>query len=92
MAGEHHRDDLGRDRQFSLAMLKLVEIIGEAANRISTRTQQAHPQVPWRRIIGTRHRLIHGYDDVDHDILWDIIKLDLPPLIEQLQAIVSDEA
>ncbi len=54
---------------FFLSVLKLVEIAGEPANRVSEATQKAHPETPWRQIIGTRHRLIHGYDTVDNDLL-----------------------
>ena len=74
-----------------LALTRLVEVIGEAANRVSEATRQHHPEIPWRRIIGTRNRLIHGYDVVDLDILWDIVQNDLPSLIGQLESIVGDE-
>ena len=56
------RSDLDTDRIFALAMIKLVEIIGEAAGRISQTTRESHPYIPWKQIIGTRHRLVHGYD------------------------------
>ena len=51
--------------------------------------QQQHGQIPWPEIIGLRNRLVHGYDSVDVNILWDIVQQDLPPLIEQLQAILG---
>jgi uncharacterized protein with HEPN domain len=92
MARGRTRADLDRDRQFSLALLKLVEIVGEAANRVSRATQEANPQIPWATIVGTRNRLIHGYETVDHMVLWDIVMLDLPPLITQLQTVVPDES
>ena len=82
------RDDLESDRLFFLALLKLVEIVGEAATRVSQATQAAHPELPWREVIGTRNRLIHGYDAVDYDILWEIVSTDFPPLAEQLKAVV----
>ncbi len=84
--------DLESDRVFQLAMQKLVEIVGEAANRVSQETQQGHPGIPWPEIIGTRNRLTHGYDDVNLDILWEIVETDLPPLIQQLEEIVGEEA
>jgi uncharacterized protein with HEPN domain len=88
MARGHSRADLDRDRQLNLALVRLVEIIGEAAKRVGQATQEAHPQVPWTQIIGTRNRLIHGYDRVNFDILWRIVSDELPSLIEQLQAIL----
>ena len=84
-------DDVVEDRVMQLALQKLVEIVGEAANRVSEETQQKHTAIPWPQIIGLRNRLVHGYDDVNLDILWKIIQNDLPPLIGQLQAIVGEE-
>jgi uncharacterized protein with HEPN domain len=57
----------------------LVELIGEAATQIPRELQAQYPQIPWPEIIGTRNRLIHGYDYVDYDILFETIKNDLPP-------------
>ncbi len=73
-----------------LALTHLLEIIGEAAARISEETQSRYPQIPWRQIIGLRNRLIHGYDVVDLDILWDIADQDLPSLIAELKAILGE--
>ena len=92
LSGETSLHDLIEDRVMQLALQKLVEIVGEAANRVSEETQQCHQEIPWPQIIGLRNRLVHGYDDVNLDILWKIIQNDLPPLIEQLQAIVGEEA
>jgi uncharacterized protein with HEPN domain len=83
------RLDLDTDRTFALALTRLMEIIGEAAKRVSEPTREKHPHVPWRSIIGMRNRVIHGYDEVDLDVLWDSIQLDLPPLIEQLEDILE---
>jgi uncharacterized protein with HEPN domain len=54
-------------------------------------TQKRHPEVPWPKIVSMRNRLIHGYDFVDYDILWDTLKSDLPPLIAALEKIVPPE-
>ena len=89
MARGCSRADLDGDRQFNLALVRLVEIIGEAAKRVGPAKREGHPQVPWAQIIGTRDRLIHGYDRVNFDILWRIVNDELPVLIEQLQAILS---
>jgi uncharacterized protein with HEPN domain len=89
MADGRDRADLDTDRQFSLAMVRLMEIVGEAAARVPDSFRQEHPQVPWRDIADLRNRLIHGYDLVDHDTLWDIIQLDLPPLIAELERMLQ---
>ncbi|MEZ5360893.1 MAG: HepT-like ribonuclease domain-containing protein [Bryobacterales bacterium] len=83
------RRDLDTDRLLSLALVRLVEVIGEAASRIPEADRHTWPQIPWRQIIGTRHRLIHGYDAVDHDILWAILSRDLPDLVEALEVALS---
>ncbi len=92
LSGETSLNDLVEDRVMQLALQKLVEIVGEAANRVSEETQQCHQEIPWPQIIGMRNRLVHGYDGVDLGILWKIIQNDLPPLIEQLKDIVGEEA
>ena len=83
------RADLDDDRLFALALTKLVEIIGEAANRVSLATRDVQPRIPWNQIVGTRNRLVHGYDQVDFDILWRIVAVELPPLIQQIEAILA---
>jgi uncharacterized protein with HEPN domain len=84
------RADLDADRQLNLSLVRLVEVIGEAAARIPDDFRARYPQVPWRLIIGMRHRMIHDYDVIDFDILWVVLRQDLPPLIEQLEAIVRE--
>jgi uncharacterized protein with HEPN domain len=71
-----------------LALERLVEIVGEASNRVSTATQQQFPKVPWREAISMRHRVSHGYDTVDTDLLWDTIRDDFPPLIAVLEDVL----
>ncbi|MDO9542033.1 MAG: DUF86 domain-containing protein [Kiritimatiellia bacterium] len=85
------KTDFNSDRVFFLAVLKLVEIVGEAATRVSEATQAAHPEIPWRQIIGTRHHLIHGYDAVDNDLLWDIVTADFPPLADKIRNLLPAE-
>ena len=85
------RADLDTDRLLNLALVRLLEIIGEAANRIPGEEQTRHPKIPWPQIVGLRNRLIHGYDSVDFDILWRIVTQDLEPLMAQLEAIVSSK-
>jgi uncharacterized protein with HEPN domain len=79
------REDLQRDRQFALALVKCVEIIGEAASQVSVEGQKEVAALPWREIIDMRHRLVHAYYDINMEILWQTIAKDLPPLIKVLQ-------
>ena len=81
------RADLDTNRVLSLALVRLLEIIGEAANRVTNGTRQQTPNIPWSQIVSLRHRLIHGYDTINMDILWKILTDDLPPLIARLQRI-----
>ncbi|MCU0664446.1 MAG: DUF86 domain-containing protein [Myxococcota bacterium] len=80
-------EELDRDRLLFLATLKLVEIVGEAANRVSDSFQTSHPEIPWREIIGTRNRLVHGYDAVDNAVLFIISTEDFPALLAALKAL-----
>jgi uncharacterized protein with HEPN domain len=79
------RKDLDTDLQLTLALTRLVEIVGEAAKNVSDDERQRHPDVPWRAIAGTRDRLVHAYFDVDLDQLWHIVSADLPALIAPLE-------
>ena len=81
--------DLAQHRMLELALIRLVEIIGEAATRVGSEMKSSNPQVPWREIIGMRNRLTHGYDTVDLKVLWDTIAEDLPPLITDLDKIIK---
>lgn len=83
------RTDLENDRQLALALVKEIEIIGEAANRMSESAKSEIPLIPWREIVGMRHRLIHAYFGVDQDILWDTVAVNLPPLINVLEATLN---
>ena len=85
------RSDLDTDRMLSLALVRLAEIVGEAATRVSRPRRKRHPEILWSQIIGLRNRLIHGYDVIDFDILWQILTVDLPALIAMLEKIVPPE-
>jgi uncharacterized protein with HEPN domain len=67
------------------ATLRNLELIGEAATHIPDTMRAAHPQIPWRLIIATRNRLIHGYLGIDNDTLWSIVQDDIPALLPQLR-------
>jgi uncharacterized protein with HEPN domain len=84
-ARDRTRADLDADRMLVLSLVKEIEIIGEAAFRLSQATRDRLSDIAWTDIIGMRHRLIHAYFDINLDILWQTIRHDLPPLLEQLQ-------
>lgn len=86
---EKEKSDLQKNRLLELAATRLIEIVGEAAAKISPEIQAKYPSIPWSQIIGMRNRLIHGYDAVDLDVLWDTLEVDLPSLIAELNIILS---
>lgn len=86
------RDDLDKNRLLQLSLTRLVEIVGEAASKVSADGRKEIPDIPWPDIVNTRHRLIHAYDFVDYDILWQTVKEDLPELIRQLENALSGGA
>ena len=91
MAQGQTRADLDSDRKLNLALVRLLEILGEAASRVPSEDRATYPRIPWPQLITLRHRLIHGYDQVDFDILWQILTGDLPPLVAELERIVPPE-
>jgi len=84
------RSDLNGDRQLVLALVKCIEIIGEAAYQVTPDTRAQTRRIPWDDMIGMRHRLVHAYFDIDLDILWKTAKEDLPPLIAELKSVTPD--
>lgn len=88
---DKNRSDLGNDRKLELALVKCVEIIGEAASSVSKECRDEFPQIPWIDIIGMRNRLIHAYFEINLDILWKTLTDDLPPLIFELKKIIPSE-
>ncbi len=85
MAIGRTRSELDTDRQLNLSLVRLLEIVGEAASRVPAQERIRYPTIPWPEIVALRNRLIHGYDSVDFDILWQIVTDDLPPLIAALE-------
>lgn len=90
MADGQTRNDMESDEKLRLALTHLVELVGEAASRVPNEIQQRHPEIPWPKVIGMRHRLIHGYDFVDNDILWETIKGSLSGLVNSLDRILEE--
>ena len=87
----HSRSDLDRDRMLALAIVKCVEIVGEAAASVSREARARYGTIPWADIVGMRNRLIHAYFDIDMQRVWDTVTDDLPPLVAELEKIVSRE-
>jgi uncharacterized protein with HEPN domain len=71
------------------AVLRNIELIGEAATRIPEDVKLAHPEIPWREIIAMRNQLIHAYLGVDLDVVWDVVQVELPLLIRQLEVVLD---
>jgi uncharacterized protein with HEPN domain len=82
------RADFDADEDLRMVLAHLVQIVGEAERRVSTETREHHPGIPWHKVIGMRHRIVHDYMDINQDILWDVVSSDLRELIPLLEAIV----
>ncbi|HEU5319041.1 MAG TPA: HepT-like ribonuclease domain-containing protein [Chloroflexota bacterium] len=82
--------EMSADRVLSLALVKLIEIIGEAASAPSAETRAAIPDIPWPLVRSMRNRLIHAYFEIDYEIVWSTVTEDLSPLIEALERSLSD--
>ena len=82
-------DDLKHDRMFALALVKELEIIGEAASKVSDEVKATHPDIPWALIVGMRNRLIHAYFDVSVEIVWTTSKTKLAELKLRLESLLT---
>jgi len=85
------RVDYDQDENLRFALVHLIQVIGEAARRVSLEVQNAHPEIPWANIIGMRHKVVHDYLEVDEDIIWAVATSDLPALVDALELIVPPE-
>lgn len=79
------REDLDTDVMLRLALTRAIEIVGEAAAKVSEQGRAELPDLPWQQVVGMRNRLVHAYFDVNLNILWDTVHLALPPLIDKLK-------
>lgn len=82
------REEYDQDENLRMALAHLIQTLGEAARRVSSSCQQAHAGIPWKQIIGMRHKVVHDYLHVDFDIVWTVVTSDLPPLIAELEKFV----
>lgn len=85
------REDLDRDEMLSFALLHAMQIVGEAATKISPDTRDQYPRIPWAVIIGMRHRLVHAYFDINHDIMWTTATEAAPELLAQIKTLLDDQ-
>ena len=85
------RADFDSDINLQLALVYLVQTLGESARRITEPTRQAHPTIPWPQIVGMRHKIVHDYMSVDLDIVYEVVTRDLPVLVTELEKIVPME-
>ena len=81
-----------RSRLHQNAVIRSLEVLGEAAGKVSATTQAAHPEIPWREITAMRHRLIHGYGEVRLDLVWMVVRDRLGSLITKLVGLVPGES
>jgi uncharacterized protein with HEPN domain len=77
-----------KDEVLQNAVMHLIQIIGEAARKVSVEYRRSHPEVPWTEVIGMRHRLVHEYFRIIPDKVWDVVERDIHPLIEKLEPLV----
>ena len=83
-------DQFEADFRINFAVVRALEIVGEAAKRLPMTLRTQYPNIPWKHMAGMRDRIIHGYDTVDLEIVWDVVKRDIPKIKPQIQQILND--
>lgn len=83
------RHDIENERLLNLGLVRLIEITGEAANRVTAEGRSKYPEITWGQIVGMRNRLIHGYDNIDFEVIYKTVTEDLPQLVIELENILS---
>jgi uncharacterized protein with HEPN domain len=83
------RDDLDTDQMLVFALVRAIEIVGEAASKVSLATRQATGDIAWPLIVSMRNRLVHAYFDIDHEIVWKTATEELPELLPKLRSLVA---
>jgi uncharacterized protein with HEPN domain len=84
------RDDLDSDRMLLLALVRTIEILGEAASKVSAETRAKANDIPWSLMVSMRNRLIHAYFDIDHQVVWKTVIEELPQLLPKLRVLVQE--
>jgi uncharacterized protein with HEPN domain len=85
------RIELDEDRMLLFALVRTIEVLGEAASKISEEMRATHTGIPWHAIIGMRNRLIHAYFEINPEIVWQTVTQEIPALLPQLRALATDE-
>lgn len=83
-------EDLQADDMMYYAVVKNIEIMGEAANMLTREFQTAHPETPWKMVKGMRNYIVHEYFQIDSAVVWDVVKRELPTLRQQIEKYLSD--
>jgi uncharacterized protein with HEPN domain len=89
-ANGRQRADLDHDRMLSFALVRAIEIIGEAARHVSTAMRASIATVPWESIVGMRHRVVHAYVNIDHETVWNTVQVELPRLVATLKEALAE--
>ena len=87
-----NQESLQQNRILALALVKELEIIGEAANNISSDCQLKYPDIPWKDMIGMRNRLVHAYFGINYDIVWRTVTESLPIVLRDIEVIIEQES
>jgi uncharacterized protein with HEPN domain len=85
------RSDFNEDEDLRIVLTHLIQVIGEAARGVSQEFQIAHPEIPWKEIVGMRHKVVHDYMNVDEEVVWDTVQNELLPLIKELKKIIPSK-
>ena len=88
MAGRQ-RSDLQTDQMLLFAVLRTIEVIGEAASKVSEDVRVANVGIPWKAIVGMRNRLVHAYFDVDPEVVWETVQVEIPEILAKLTALLE---
>jgi uncharacterized protein with HEPN domain len=84
------RGDLDSDQMLVFAVVRAIEIVGEAAGKVSVQTRQSATDVPWSLIISMRNRVVHAYFDIDHEIVWKTATEELPEVLPKLRSLIGE--
>jgi uncharacterized protein with HEPN domain len=90
LAKGRSREDLAADLGLRRHAERVIELIGEACNRLPEKILEKHSEIPWRQIVGMRNWLAHGYDGVDYDILWDAVSRHVSDLLAKIDPLIAD--
>jgi uncharacterized protein with HEPN domain len=87
---EQTAESFAGDRLVAFAVVRAIQLVGQAARGVSEELQASHPEIPWREMIGMRNIVVHDYADVDLALVWKTVRADLPRLVERLKAILEE--